>query len=70
MKQTNEALFSISGFQMNKQIMKTNGNHFSKIALTKTQGTTIERKMMRENLVTTAQAQSAGQNLVFKNLSG
>lgn len=37
MKQTNEALFSISGFQMSKQIMNTYGNHFSKIALTKTQ---------------------------------
>ena len=62
MKQTNKALFSISGFQMNKQIMNTYGNYFSKIALTKTQTKAAPRlkELMRENLVSAAQAQSAG----------
>ena len=47
---------------MNKQIMNTYGNHFSKIARTKTQTKAAPRlkELMRENLVSAAQAQSAG----------
>ena len=43
MKQTNEALFSISGFQTNTQNLNTYGNHISKIALTKTQAKAAPR---------------------------
>lgn len=43
MKQTKEALFSISRFQMNKQKLNTYGNNFSKIALTKTQAKATPR---------------------------
>ena len=42
MKQTNEALFSTSGFHMNKQKLNTTEN-FSKIALTKTQAKAAPR---------------------------
>ena len=43
MKQTNEAFFSISGFQTNTQKLNTYGNHISKIALTKTQAKAAPR---------------------------